>query len=86
MAWTHSDQDLDLGDKFNTTVVEAGTDIREAETSTPSRQGHTLFFYRRCRVKRGGSEILVYSVKIGPRNVGVVCESGFDLKRGLPLA
>jgi hypothetical protein len=43
-AWTHSDQDLDLGDKFNTTVVEAGTDIREAENSTPSRQGHTLFF------------------------------------------
>jgi len=24
--------------------VEAGTDIREAENSTPSRQGHTLFF------------------------------------------
>jgi hypothetical protein len=86
MAWTHSDQDLDLGDKFNTTVVEAGTDIREAENSTPSRQGHTLFFYRRCRVKRGGSEVLVCRVKIGPRNVGVDCESGLYVKRGLPSA
>jgi hypothetical protein len=67
-------------------IFSPGTDIREAENSTPSRQGYTLFFYRRCRVKRGGSEVLVYRVKIGPRNVGVVCESGIDVKRGLPSA
>jgi hypothetical protein len=25
-------------------IFSPGTDIREAENSTPSRQGHTLFF------------------------------------------